>query len=132
MVCKGLKSIHFRGVAMLRSDIPEILFSCIKEDDPYGASKVFQIERWCYASWRLHQRSGRKGHNFLARVLSSEDCWKEIDGLHGVKLDRQMVGKKLIAPDSGNLFDKYDIACKCCLEEDIIALFEERKKGLSA
>ncbi|OAM03092.1 MAG: hypothetical protein TV42_05560 [Wolbachia endosymbiont of Dactylopius coccus] len=43
-----------------------------------------------------------------------------------------MVGKKLIAPDSGNLFDKYNIACRCCLEEDIIALFEERKKRLSA
>lgn len=38
----------------------------------------------------------------------------------------------MIAPDSGNLFDKYGIACRCCLEEDIIALFEERKQSLSA
>ncbi|WP_264705178.1 hypothetical protein [Wolbachia endosymbiont (group A) of Gymnosoma rotundatum] len=117
---------------MLRSDIPKVLFSSIKEDDPYRASKLFQIERWCYANWRLHQKSGQKGRNFLAQVLSSEDCWKKIDNLHGVKLDRQVVGKKLIAPDSGNLFDKYAIACQYCLEEDIIALFEERKKSLSA
>ncbi|WP_353286403.1 hypothetical protein [Wolbachia endosymbiont (group A) of Crataerina pallida] len=117
---------------MLRSDIPKVLFSSIKEDDPYRASKLFQIERWCYANWLLHQRSGKKGRNFLAQVLSSEDCWKKVDNLHGVKLDRQVVGKKLIAPDSGNLFDKYAIACRYCLEEDIIALFEERKKSLSA
>ncbi len=117
---------------MLRSDIPEVLFSSIKEGDPYRASKLFQIERWCYANWRLHQKSGKKGRNFLAQVLSSEDCWKKVDNLHGVKLDRQVVGKKLIAPDSGNLFDKYAIACRCCLEEDIIALFEERKEELSA
>ncbi|WP_156518134.1 hypothetical protein, partial [Wolbachia endosymbiont of Nomada panzeri] len=117
---------------MLRSDIPKVLFSSIKEDDPYRASKLFQIERWCYANWRLHQKSGKKGRNFLAQVLSSEDCWKKVDNLRGVKLDRQVVGKKLIAPDSGNLFDKYAIACRYCLEEDIIALFEERKKSLSA
>ncbi len=117
---------------MLRSDIPKVLFSSIKEDAPYRASKLFQIERWCYANWRLHQKSGKKGRNFLAQVLSSEDCWKKVDNLHGVKLDRQVVGKKLIAPDSGNLFDKYAIACSCCLEEDIIALFEERKEELSA
>ncbi|WP_353285219.1 hypothetical protein [Wolbachia endosymbiont (group A) of Beris morrisii] len=117
---------------MLRSDIPKVLFSSIKEDDPYRASKLFQIERWCYANWRLHQKSGKKGRNFLAQVLSNDDCWKKVDNLHGVKLDRQVVGKKLIAPDSGNLFDKYAIACQYCLEEDIIALFEERKKSLSA
>ncbi|MDD9335931.1 MAG: hypothetical protein PV345_00885 [Wolbachia sp.] len=117
---------------MLRSDIPKVLFSYIEEDDPYRASKLFQIERWCYANWHLHQKSGKKGRNFLAQVLSSEDCWKKVDNLHGVKLDRQVVGKKLIAPDSGNLFDKYAIACRCCLEEDIIALFEERKEELSA
>ncbi|WP_425383665.1 hypothetical protein [Wolbachia endosymbiont (group A) of Microdon myrmicae] len=117
---------------MLRSDIPKVLFSSIKEDDPCRASKLFQIERWCYANWDLHKRSGKKGRNFLAQVLSSEDCWKKVDNLHGVKLDRQVVGKKLIAPDSGNLFDKYAIACRYCLEEDIIALFEERKEELSA
>ncbi|MGL9717767.1 MAG: hypothetical protein ACR5K9_03605 [Wolbachia sp.] len=118
---------------MLRSDIPEVLFSCIKDDDPHRASKLFQIERWCYANWDLRKSGYKKRHNFIAQVLSSEDCWKRVDDLHGVKLDRQVVGKKLIAP--GGTFgndDKYDIACRCCLEEDIIALFEERKKRLSA
>ncbi|WP_353287785.1 hypothetical protein [Wolbachia endosymbiont (group B) of Gerris lacustris] len=120
---------------MLRSDIPEVLFSSIKEGDPYRASKLFQIERWCYANWRLHQKSGRKGRNFLAQVLSSEDCWKKVDNSHGVKLDRQVVGKKLIVQNSNNPFSsdkRYEIACRYCLEEDIIALFEERKSKLLA
>ncbi|WP_353282911.1 hypothetical protein [Wolbachia endosymbiont (group A) of Pogonocherus hispidulus] len=120
---------------MLHSDIPRVLFSCIKEDDPYRASKLFQIERWCYANWRLHQKSGQKGRNFLAQVLSSEDCWKKVDNLHGVKLDRQVVGKKLIAQGSNNPFSsekRYETACRYCLEEDIVALFEERKNKLSA
>ncbi|WP_265044165.1 hypothetical protein [Wolbachia endosymbiont (group A) of Epagoge grotiana] len=120
---------------MLRSDIPKVLFSSIKEDDPHRASKLFQIERWCYANWRLHQKSGKKGRNFLAQVLSSEDCWKKVDNLHGVKLDRQMVGKKLIVQNSNSPFStdkRYEIACRYCLEEDIIALFEERKNKLSA
>ncbi len=120
---------------MLRSDIPEVLFSSIKESDPYRASKLFQIERWCYANWRLHQKSGKKGRNFLAQVLSSEDCWKKVDNSHGVKLDRQVVGKKLIMQNSNNPFSndkRYEIACRYCLEEDIIALFEERKSKLLA
>ncbi|MFT4327779.1 MAG: hypothetical protein AB3P07_04150 [Wolbachia pipientis] len=119
---------------MDRGDIPEVLFSSIKEDDPYKASKLLQIERWCYAHWRLHKSYDQKGHNFLARVLSSEGCWRKVDGLHGVRLDRQMVGKKLIAPSPDNPFgtDRYKIACCSCLEEDIVALFEERKKRLSA
>ncbi|MFP3015093.1 MAG: hypothetical protein ACEY3B_02070 [Wolbachia sp.] len=117
---------------MDRGDIPEVLFSCIREDDPYRASKLLQIERWCYANWDLHKRGDKKRHNFLAQVLSSEDCWKEVDNLHRVKLDRQMVGKKLIVPGSPFSNLSYEIACRCCLEEDIIALFEERKKRLSA
>lgn len=117
---------------MLRSDIPKVLFSCIKEDDPYRASKLFQIERWCYANWDLHEMAGKKRHKFLARVLSNEDCWKKVDNLHGVKLDRQVVGKNLIMPGSPFSNSSYKIACRYCLEEDIIALFEERKKSLSA
>ncbi|WP_425385307.1 hypothetical protein [Wolbachia endosymbiont (group B) of Schoenobius gigantella] len=117
---------------MLRSDIPKVLFSSIKDDDPYRASKLFQIERWCYANWDLHKMAGKKRHNFLAQVLSNEDCWKKVDNLHQVKLDRQVIGKKLIMPGSPFSNPSYEIACRCCLEEDIIALFEERKKRLSA
>ncbi|WP_425386494.1 hypothetical protein [Wolbachia endosymbiont (group A) of Barypeithes pellucidus] len=68
-------------------------------------------------------------------MLSSEDCWKKVDNLHGVKLDRQVVGKKLIAQGSNNPFSsekRYETACRYCLEEDIVALFEERKNKLSA
>lgn len=35
-------------------------------------------------------------------MLSDKECWKKIDGLHEVKLDRQMVGKNLTAPGSDN------------------------------
>lgn len=117
---------------MLRSDIPKVLFSSIREDDPYRASKLFQIERWCYANWDLHEMAGKKRHNFLAQVLSNEDCWKKVDNLHEVKLDRQVVGKKLIVQGSPFSNSSYKIACRYCLEEDIIALFEERKEKLSA
>lgn len=67
--------------------------------------------------------------------MSSEDCWKKVDNSHGVKLDRQVVGKKLIMQNSNNPFSndkRYEIACRYCLEEDIIALFEERKSKLLA
>ncbi|WP_339045138.1 hypothetical protein [Candidatus Mesenet endosymbiont of Agriotes lineatus] len=121
---------------MDRGDIAEVLFSCIREDDPYRASKLLQIERWCYVNWHLHQRGGKKQHNFIAQVLSDEECWEKVNNLHGVKLNRQMVGKKLILPpDSDNPFTdakRYKIACECCLEEDVRALFEERKEELSA
>ncbi|WP_339045316.1 hypothetical protein [Candidatus Mesenet endosymbiont of Agriotes lineatus] len=119
---------------MDRGDIAEVLFSCIREDDPYRASKLLQIERWCYVNWHLHQRGGKKQHNFIAQVLSDEECWEKVNNLHGVKLNRQMVGKKLILPpDSDNPFTdakRYKIACECCLEEDVRALFEERKEEL--
>ncbi|QTG98253.1 hypothetical protein ACJZL3_04615 [Wolbachia endosymbiont of Rhagoletis cingulata] len=121
---------------MERGDIPEVLFSSIKEDDPYKASKLLQIERWCYAHWGLITKIGKKWYNFLAQVLSDKQSWKEVSGLHGVKLNRQMVGKKLIAPpDSDNPFireKRYQIACECCLEDEIRAIFEERKEELSA
>ncbi|MFP3032764.1 MAG: hypothetical protein ACEY3M_17170, partial [Wolbachia sp.] len=122
---------------MDRGDIAEVLFSSIREDDPYRASKLIQIERWCYAHWKIHAGYCGIRNNFLAQVLSDKECWKKIDGLHGVKLDRQMVGKKLIAPDSDSNHNpfgtaRYKIACECCLEEEIRAMFEERKEKLSA
>ncbi|WP_419214799.1 hypothetical protein [Wolbachia endosymbiont of Rhagoletis cingulata] len=121
---------------MDRGDIPEVLFSCIREDAPYRASKLLQIERWCYVNWHLHQRGGKKQHNFIAQVLSDEECWEKVNNLHRVKLNRQMIGKKLILPpDSDNPFTdakRYKIACECCLEEDVRALFEKRKEELLA
>lgn len=122
---------------MDRGDIAEVLFLSIKEDDPYRASKLIQIERWCYANWKIHAGYGEIRNNFLAQVLSSEDCWEKVNNLHGVKLNGQMVGKKLIALSSDsnpNPFgtSRYKIACECCLEDEIRAIFEERKEELSA
>ncbi|WP_341819677.1 hypothetical protein [Wolbachia endosymbiont (group A) of Brachyopa scutellaris] len=122
---------------MDRRDISEVLFSSIKENDSYRASKLLQIERWCYAHWKIHAGYGEIRNNFLAQVLSNEDCWEKVNNLHQVKLNRQMVGKKLIAPSSDskpNPFgtDRYKIACDCCLEDEIRAIFEERKEELSA
>ncbi|WP_353278229.1 hypothetical protein [Wolbachia endosymbiont (group B) of Longitarsus flavicornis] len=118
---------------MDRGDIAEVLFLSIKEDDPYRASKLIQIERWCYANWEIHAGDGEIRNNFLAQVLSSEDCWEKVNNLHGVKLNGQMVGKKLITPSSDNNpnpfgTDRYKIACECCLEEDIVKIFEDYRK----
>ncbi|WP_143688759.1 hypothetical protein [Wolbachia endosymbiont of Laodelphax striatellus] len=118
---------------MDREDIAEVLFSSIKEDDHYRASKLLQIERWCYAHWKIHAGYGEIRNNFLAQVLSSEDCWEKVNNLHGVKLNGQMVGKKLITPSSDNNpnpfgTDRYKIACECCLEEDIVKIFEDYRK----
>ncbi|WP_341810746.1 MULTISPECIES: hypothetical protein [unclassified Wolbachia] len=118
---------------MDRGDIAEVLFLSIKEDDPYRASKLIQIERWCYANWKIHAGYGEIRNNFLAQVLSSEDCWEKVNNLHGVKLNGQMVGKKLITPSSDNNpnpfgTDRYKIACECCLEEDIVKIFEDYRK----
>ncbi|WP_353276294.1 hypothetical protein [Wolbachia endosymbiont (group B) of Villa cingulata] len=121
---------------MDRGDIPEVLFSSVKEDDPYRASKLLQIERWCYTHSKIIERSGQKGHNLIAQVLSDEESWEEVGGLHGVKLNRREVGKRLTTlPDSDNAFgraSRYKIACECCLEDEIRAIFEERKEELSA
>ncbi|WP_353271360.1 hypothetical protein [Wolbachia endosymbiont (group A) of Alloplasta piceator] len=121
---------------MDRRDISEVLFSSIKEDDPYRASKLLQIERWCYTHSKIIERSGQKGHSLIAQVLSDKESWEEVGGLHGVKLNRREVGKRLtILPDSDNAFgraSRYKIACECCLEDEIRAIFEERKEELSA
>jgi hypothetical protein len=37
-------------------------------------------------------------------VLSSDDCWEKVNNLHEVKLNRQMVGRKLTVADSDNPF----------------------------
>ncbi|MFP3015793.1 MAG: hypothetical protein ACEY3B_05875 [Wolbachia sp.] len=117
-------------VLLLRENIPEVLLSCIDENDPHRESKTFQVERWCYANWDLCQKSGKKEHEFLAKVLSSEDCWEKENGLHGVKLNRAKVGKKLIEEDSPFANARYKIACWYCLEDDIRELFKNREKRL--
>lgn len=130
---QSIFSLIVREVIMDRGDIAEVLFLSIKEDDPYRASKLIQIERWCYANWKIHAGYGEIRNNFLAQVLSSEDCWEKVNNLHGVKLNGQMVGKKLITPSSDNNpnpfgTDRYKIACECCLEEDIVKIFEDYRK----
>jgi hypothetical protein len=56
MVCKGfinydIFSLILKEGNILREDISEVLFCLFKDDDPYRASKLLQIERWCYAHW---------------------------------------------------------------------------------
>lgn len=132
---QGVFSFILREVTMDREDIPEVLFSSIKEDDPYRASKLLQIERWCCTHSKIIERSGQKGRNLLAQVLSDKESWEEVGGLHGVKLNRRKVGRKFAVPDSDNSFSRasrYKISCECCLEGEIRAIFEERKEELSA
>lgn len=125
-----------REVIIDRGDIPEVLFSSVKEDDLYRASKLLQIERWCYTHSKIIGRSGKKGYDLIAQVLSNKESWEEEGGLHGVKLNRREVGKRLTTlPDSDNAFgraSRYKITCECCLEDEIRDIFEERKEEMSA
>lgn len=60
---------------------------------------------------------------------------KKTDTIHGIKLNRRVVAKKMIEPKSSKGisnpledFYLYQIACWCCLEKDIISLFEHFKQ----
>lgn len=64
-----------------------------------------------------------------------EKCWEKDDTIHGIKLKRRVVAKKVIEPHSckgtSNLLEDfycYQIACWCCFEEDMVVLFEHFKQ----
>jgi hypothetical protein len=109
-------------------ELTKVAFSTVRDDDPYRASKQLQIKHWCSAYLDLFSAWGEKKVPFFLDVLSDdvlsdEGCWKKIDTIHGVKLNRRVVAKKMIEPQSwkGTInplddFDRYQIACWCCLE----------------
>lgn len=110
------------------------LLASIEEDDPYQASKQLQIKRWFSAYWPLMQSWGERKALFFQEVFGDEACWEATNTLEQVKLNRYIVGKKLLVlkTENGqksflNSFDQYKIACWCCFEEEIKTFFEKFK-----
>ncbi len=113
----------------------KILLASIGESDPYKGAKELEIKRWCSAYWPLMESWGERKALFFQKVFSDKTCW-EVTG-DQVKLNRYTVGKKLLtlkAEDGQknllNSFDRYRIACWCCFEDEIRAIFEEFKLTL--
>ncbi|QJT94775.1 hypothetical protein HGO48_05380 [Wolbachia endosymbiont of Diaphorina citri] len=113
-------------------DLTKIAFSIIKDDDPYKESKQLQMRNW----GRGYLETINTGNiSFFLDILSDKECWEKTDTIHGIKLNRRLVAKKVIEPQSWKGtsnplkdFYLYQIACWCCLEEDIISLFEHFKQ----
>ncbi|WP_353271603.1 hypothetical protein [Wolbachia endosymbiont (group A) of Rhorus exstirpatorius] len=113
----------------------KILLASIGESDPYKGAKELEIKRWCSAYWPLMESWGERKALFFQNVFSDKTCWEVTDDQ--VKLNRYTVGKKLLtlkAEDGQknllNPFDRYRIACWCCFEDEIRAIFEEFKLTL--
>ncbi|MGL9761353.1 MAG: hypothetical protein ACR5LB_03985 [Wolbachia sp.] len=120
-------------------NVQRVLLTSIKEDDPHKGFKGLEIKRYCIAYQTLLRRwDGTIIPPFLKKILENETCW-EVEGASGqVKLNRYTVGKKLLtlkAEDGQKIllsrFDRYRIACWCCFEEEIKAIFEEFKSEQS-
>ncbi|MFP3018731.1 MAG: hypothetical protein ACEY3E_07705, partial [Candidatus Tisiphia sp.] len=114
-------------------NVQRVLLTSIKEDDPHKGFKELEIKRYCIAYQTLLRKwDGTIITPFLKEILENETCW-EVEGASGqVKLNRYTVGKKLLtlkAEDGQKIllsrFDRYRIACWCCFEEEIKAIFEE-------
>ncbi|MFP3031409.1 MAG: hypothetical protein ACEY3M_09835, partial [Wolbachia sp.] len=121
-------------------DVQKILLASIKEDDPHKGFKGLEIKRYCIAYQGLFNRwNSIILPPFLKKILESEICWKADDTLGHVELDRYALGKKLLdlKTEDGqksllDSFDRYRIACWCCFEEEIRAIFEEFKLTLGS
>jgi hypothetical protein len=76
---------------------------------------------------------------FLKKILEDETSWEIGDTSYQVKLNRYIVGRKLLILNfeggQKNLldsFDRYRVACWCCFEEEIKTIFEEFKLTLGS
>ncbi|MFP3024699.1 MAG: hypothetical protein ACEY3K_18190 [Wolbachia sp.] len=113
-------------------DLTKVAFSIIKDDDPYKESKQLQIRNWGRGYLEL---INTRNLPFFLDILSDKKCWEKADTIHGIRLNRRVAAKKMIEPQSWrgtnnplDDFDRYQVACWCCLEEDIIFLFEHFKQ----
>ncbi|WP_264735340.1 hypothetical protein [Wolbachia endosymbiont (group A) of Rhinocyllus conicus] len=117
----------------------KILLASIEERDPHKGSKELEIKRWCSAYWPLMESWGERKALFFQNVFSDETCWEVESASDQVKLNRYTVGKKLLSlkAEDGQKsllsnFDRYRIACWCCFEDEIRAIFEEFKLTLGS
>ncbi|OAM06111.1 MAG: hypothetical protein TV41_02155 [Wolbachia endosymbiont of Dactylopius coccus] len=121
-------------------NVQKILLTSIKEDDSHKGFKGLEIKRYCIAYQGLFNRwNSIILPPFLKEILESEICWKIDDTLGHVELDRYALGKKLLTlkTEDGqksllDSSDRYKIACWCCFEDDIRAIFEEFKLTLGS
>lgn len=113
----------------------EAVFSIIEDNDPYKAPKQLQLKGWCGAFLPLFAIGGEKRLPFFLGVLSDKECWEEVDTIHGIMLNRRVTAEKMVELQNWkgisnplSDFDRYRVACWCCLEGDIAALFEYSKQ----
>ncbi|WP_265034098.1 MULTISPECIES: hypothetical protein [unclassified Wolbachia] len=119
-------------------DVQKILLTSIKEDDPHKGLKELEIKRWCIAYQTLLNKWGRTIiPPLFKKVLEDETCWKIEDASGQIRLNRYTFGEKLLALKTLDgqrslirPFDRYKIACWCCFEDEIRAIFEEFKLTL--
>lgn len=119
-------------------NVQRLLLTSIKEDDPHKGFKELEIKRYCIAYQTLLREWDRTIITpFIKEILESGTCWKIDDTLGHVELDRYALGKKLLTlkTEDGqksllDSFDRYRIACWCCFEDEIRAIFEEFKLTL--
>lgn len=121
---------------MLYKDIEEKLLSLVKENDPYNVSRKFHIKNWIRLYWVFLETGGKKGLSFISNILADKSCWEEKETLRKINLNRYKVAEKLLElsiDDEKNPFDSFDryrIACWCCLENNIFLLFNELRKEI--
>ncbi|GHM58128.1 MAG: hypothetical protein sL5_03960 [Candidatus Mesenet longicola] len=115
----------------------KVLLASVKEDDPHKESKRLEIKKWYSVYWPLMESWGERKALFFQNVFSNKICWEVENASNQVTLNRYTIGKRLLilkAEDGQknllNLFDRYRIACWCCFEEEIKAIFEEFKSTL--
>lgn len=122
---------------MRYDEIEKGLISSISKDDPHKVSKQLQIKQWAklYGN-KLLRSSPPDELDFIVQIISDEDCWYAVDSLEGVKLNRQEVGRQLLASKTPNgdenpfnNMQKYKVACLCCFEDKIKELWDEAQSN---
>ncbi|WP_264337515.1 MULTISPECIES: hypothetical protein [unclassified Wolbachia] len=121
-------------------NVQKVLLTSIKEDDPHKGLKELEIKRWCIAyQTLLNKWDSTIIPPLFKKVLEDETCWKIEDASGQIRLNRYTFGEKLLALKTLDgqrslirPFDRYRIACWCCFEDEIRAIFEEFKLTLGS
>lgn len=121
-------------------NVQKVLLTSIKEDDPHKGFKELEVKRWCIAyQTLLNKWDGTIIPPLFKKVLEDETCWKIEDTSGQIRLNRYTLGEKLLALKTLDgqrslirPFDRYRVACWCCFEDEIRAIFEEFKLTLGS